>query len=68
MKIAILPGDGIGPEIVEQAVQVLNALGEHLKWKRHQLVVQVMKPQAIRCRMRPEAGARSRCGIVWFCR
>lgn len=28
MKIAILPGDGIGPEIVEQAVRVLNVLGE----------------------------------------
>ncbi len=28
MKIAILPGDGIGPEIVAQAVKVLNALGE----------------------------------------
>lgn len=28
MKIAILPGDGIGPEIVEQAVRVLNSLGE----------------------------------------
>jgi 3-isopropylmalate dehydrogenase len=28
MKIAILPGDGIGPEIVEQAVKVLNALDE----------------------------------------
>ena len=28
MKIAILPGDGIGPEIVEQAVRVLNTLGE----------------------------------------
>ena len=28
MKIAILPGDGIGPEIVEQAVRVLKALGE----------------------------------------
>jgi 3-isopropylmalate dehydrogenase len=27
-KIAVLPGDGIGPEIVEQAVKVLNALGE----------------------------------------
>ncbi len=26
MKIAILPGDGIGPEIVEQAVKVLEAL------------------------------------------
>ncbi len=28
MKIAVLPGDGIGPEIVEQAVKVLKALGE----------------------------------------
>jgi 3-isopropylmalate dehydrogenase len=27
MKIAVLPGDGIGPEIVSQAVRVLNALG-----------------------------------------
>ncbi|MBM3359060.1 MAG: 3-isopropylmalate dehydrogenase [Betaproteobacteria bacterium] len=27
MKIAILPGDGIGPEIVAQAVKVLKALG-----------------------------------------
>jgi len=28
MKIAILPGDGIGPEIIEQAVKVLNSLDE----------------------------------------
>ncbi|WP_139144301.1 isocitrate/isopropylmalate family dehydrogenase, partial [Janthinobacterium lividum] len=28
MKIAILPGDGIGPEIITQAVKVLNVLGE----------------------------------------
>ena len=27
MKIAVLPGDGIGPEITEQAVRVLQALG-----------------------------------------
>jgi|UniRef100_UPI004047EF4C 3-isopropylmalate dehydrogenase len=27
MKIAVLPGDGIGPEIVAQAVRVLNTLG-----------------------------------------
>jgi 3-isopropylmalate dehydrogenase len=27
MKIAVLPGDGIGPEIVAQAVKVLRALG-----------------------------------------
>lgn len=31
MKIAILPGDGIGPEIVEQAVRVLNALDERFE-------------------------------------
>jgi len=28
MKIAVLPGDGIGPEIVAEAVKVLQALGE----------------------------------------
>jgi 3-isopropylmalate dehydrogenase len=28
MKIAILPGDGIGPEIIAQAVRVLDALDE----------------------------------------
>jgi len=28
MKIAVLPGDGIGPEIVKEAVKVLNVLGE----------------------------------------
>ena len=27
MKIAILPGDGIGPEIIAQAVKVLNFFG-----------------------------------------
>ncbi|MFT5590076.1 MAG: 3-isopropylmalate dehydrogenase [Bradyrhizobium sp.] len=31
MKIAILPGDGIGPEIVAEAVRVLNVLGEQFE-------------------------------------
>ncbi len=31
MKIAILPGDGIGPEIIHEAVKVLNALGESIE-------------------------------------
>ncbi len=31
MKIAILPGDGIGTEIVEQAVRVLNVLDLHFE-------------------------------------
>jgi 3-isopropylmalate dehydrogenase len=32
-KIAILPGDGIGPEITEQAVRVLGALGLDLEMR-----------------------------------
>lgn len=31
MKIAVLPGDGIGPEIVAEAVKVLNALDERFE-------------------------------------
>ena len=31
MKIAILPGDGIGPEIMNEAVRVLNALDENFE-------------------------------------
>lgn len=27
-KIAVLPGDGIGPEVIEQAIKVLDAIGE----------------------------------------
>ena len=32
-KIAVLPGDGIGPEIMEQAVKVLQALGESFEYE-----------------------------------
>jgi 3-isopropylmalate dehydrogenase len=32
-KIAVLPGDGIGPEIVEQAIKVLKAVGK--KFNHH---------------------------------
>ncbi|KAG0190471.1 hypothetical protein DFQ28_002043 [Apophysomyces sp. BC1034] len=31
MKIAVLPGDGIGPEIVAEAMKVLNALDERFE-------------------------------------
>ncbi|HEU4852992.1 MAG TPA: 3-isopropylmalate dehydrogenase [Telluria sp.] len=34
MKIAILPGDGIGHEIMEQAVKVLLALGERFEMEQ----------------------------------
>ena len=31
MKIAVLPGDGIGPEIIPQAIKVLHALGLNIE-------------------------------------
>ena len=31
LKIAILPGDGVGPEVTEQAVKVLQAIGKKYK-------------------------------------
>ncbi|MCP4123857.1 MAG: 3-isopropylmalate dehydrogenase [Bacteroidetes bacterium] len=40
-KIAVLPGDGIGPEIVEQAIKALNAIGKkfnHVFEYEHALV------------------------------
>jgi len=33
MKIAVLPGDGIGKEIVAEAVKVLKALGERIEFE-----------------------------------
>lgn len=30
MNIALLPGDGIGPEVIAQAVKVVHAVGKNL--------------------------------------
>jgi 3-isopropylmalate dehydrogenase len=34
-KIALLPGDGIGPEILPSALEVLNAVGAELDYEEH---------------------------------
>jgi 3-isopropylmalate dehydrogenase len=34
-KIVLLPGDGIGPEIIAPAVQVLDAVGAQLEYEEH---------------------------------
>jgi len=34
-KITVLPGDGIGPEIIKQALKVLEAIGKKYKHKFH---------------------------------
>ena len=45
MKIAILPGDGIGPEITAEAVKVLNTLG--LKFEMETAPVGGAAPQQV---------------------
>ncbi len=34
IPVTLIPGDGIGPEVVEAAVQVIEASGAHLEWQR----------------------------------
>ena len=31
-KITLIPGDGIGPEVTEAAVKVLDAAGANIDW------------------------------------
>lgn len=37
MKITLIPGDGIGPEITKAAVRILEATGASLEWERRLL-------------------------------
>jgi isocitrate dehydrogenase (NAD+) len=32
-RVALIPGDGIGPEVAEQAVRILNATGVSIDWE-----------------------------------
>ncbi|HSB73727.1 MAG TPA: isocitrate/isopropylmalate dehydrogenase family protein [Candidatus Methylomirabilis sp.] len=32
-KVALIPGDGIGPEVAEQAVRILSATGVSIEWE-----------------------------------
>jgi len=35
-KIVLIPGDGIGPEITEAVIRVLQAAGAEIQWHRHE--------------------------------
>jgi isocitrate dehydrogenase (NAD+) len=39
-RITLLPGDGIGPEVTEAAVQVIEASGVEVEWDRHRVIGQ----------------------------
>lgn len=39
-RLTLLPGDGIGPEVTEATVQVLEATGLEFEWERHRILGQ----------------------------
>jgi isocitrate/isopropylmalate dehydrogenase len=49
MKIAILPGDGIGTEIVAEAVKVLKCLDLKFEMEPRWSAVRPTRPTATRC-------------------
>jgi isocitrate/isopropylmalate dehydrogenase len=49
MKIAILPGDGIGTEIVAEAVRVLNVLDLPSRRRKPRSAARPTRPTATRC-------------------
>ena len=57
MKVALLPGDGIGPEVVAEAVKVLEGFDNNSSSKKPPSAAQVTKRAAVRC---PKRHSRSR--------
>ena len=33
--ITLIPGDGIGPEVTEAVIRILNAVGVSIQWEHH---------------------------------
>ena len=56
-KIAVLPGDGIGPEVTAESVKVLNVLAQAFQYKfEFEYAKWVQKPflkQVILCQKKP---------------
>ena len=49
--ITLIPGDGIGPEVTEAVVRMLEASGVSIEWERHVAgVLAVRAHRARRCR------------------
>jgi isocitrate dehydrogenase (NAD+) len=41
-RVTLIPGDGIGPEVTEAAVRVVEALGVPIEWERHEAGAEVI--------------------------
>ncbi len=42
-RVTLIPGDGIGPEVVESAVKIIAAAGVKIEWDRHDAGASVFK-------------------------
>src|SRR5438067_8626237 len=45
--ITLIPGDGIGPEVTEAVLRILNASGLQVEWERHDAGVLAFKKQKV---------------------
>jgi 3-isopropylmalate dehydrogenase (EC 1.1.1.85) len=68
MNICLMPGDGIGPEIVTQAVRVLEKVAAKFgtAWKRRKpsSAARPSTPLAIRCPRRPVAACKAADAVL----
>ena len=42
-RVTLIPGDGIGPEVVESAIRIIDAAGVKISWDRHDAGESVFK-------------------------
>jgi isocitrate dehydrogenase (NAD+) len=46
-KITLIPGDGIGPEVADAAVEVLSTLGVSIEWERVELTAAIIEKAGV---------------------
>lgn len=51
-KVTLIPGDGVGPSLVDAAVAVLEAAGAQIEWDRQAAGADVMEKYGTPCRKR----------------
>ena len=46
-RITLIPGDGIGPEVTDATVRILEATGVKFEWERFQAGAEAFASQAL---------------------
>ncbi|MGQ9635611.1 MAG: isocitrate/isopropylmalate family dehydrogenase [Bryobacteraceae bacterium] len=64
-RIALLPGDGIGPEVIREAVRVLRAVTPYFTYEEYSVGAQSFSAEAIPYRRASCSGCVSRTRSCW---